>query len=362
MPNEFSSSPIPDALLGAYFAGECTLEERAQVETWLEDTEHQAIAELVQMGWNVAARPELDGNVDLFLARLARRRDAEARSVDSSEIRQSHAVVPPRPVSKRPIIGGLGTNAARGWLGIAAAVLIGVVGVLAFHIRDGKFAHRIGLHAYMTYATHAGQSATIVLRDGTRVALNVASTLKVPKDFGATNRHIVLEGQARFEVKHTTAHPFVVDAQQTRTTVLGTTFGVRAYGQHVRVVVKSGKVAVVPCVSCGRDKERMVASANDAVVISPDGTMRMQHDVDVDTDLAFAGGQLVFSWVPLRDAIADLDRWYDVDIRLADSALANQRLKGSLPPGAPSDLVRMLEITLGARVVQEGRVVTVYQR
>jgi transmembrane sensor len=260
------------------------------------------------------------------------------------------------------MIGRLVPNATRGWLGIAAAVLIGVVGVLAVHIRDGKFGHRIGLNAYTTYATHAGQSATIVLRDGTRVALNVASTLKVPKDFGATDRHVMLEGQARFEVKHTTAHPFVVDAQRTRTTVLGTTFGVRAYGQRVRVVVKSGKVAVVPCASCGRDRERMVASANDAVVISPDGTMRMQHDVDVDTDLAFAGGQLVFSWVPLRDAIADLDRWYDVDIRLADSALANQRLKGSLPPGAPSDLIRMLEITLGARVVQEGRVVTVYQR
>jgi ferric-dicitrate binding protein FerR (iron transport regulator) len=362
MPNESSSLPIPDALLGAYLAGECTLEERVQVETWLEDAEHQAIAELVQMGWNVAARPEVEGDVELFLARLTRRREAEARSAISNEVQQSDPQAPQRHVTKRPIISGLGPSVTRGWLGVAAAVLIGVVGVLAFHVHRGKFGHGIRFNTYTTYVTRAGQSATIVLRDGTRVALNVASTLKVPKDFGATNRHVVLNGQARFEVRHATEHPFVVDAQRTRTTVLGTTFGVRAYNQRVRVVVKSGKVAVTPCASCRHDQERMVASANDAVVISPDGTMRMQHDIDVDTDLAFAGGQLVFSWVPLRDAVADLNRWYDVDIRLADSALANQRLKGSLPPGAPSDLVRMLEITLGARVVQEGRVVTVYQR
>ena len=52
----------------------------------------------------------------------------------------------------------------------------------------------------------------------------------------------------------------------------------------------------------------------------------------------FATGVLTLDGVPLSVAIAELDRWYDADIRFGDPTLAMQTIKGEFGAGSIAEL------------------------
>jgi ferric-dicitrate binding protein FerR (iron transport regulator) len=64
----------------------------------------------------------------------------------------------------------------------------------------------------------------------------------------------------------------------------------------------------------------------------------------------------------LANAIPELNRWYDADVRLADPSLASQPVEGNVSAGSLSDLANILELSLDIRVVRAGRVLTLYPR
>jgi len=199
------------------------------------------------------------------------------------------------------------------------------------------------------YATVPGQRAEITLVDGTRVVLNVGSRMEVPRDFGERDRQVRLRGEAYFHVAHAAGAPFVVDGAGARVRVLGTEFAVRAYDSAgFRVAVRSGRVAV----------GRMTLSASDVAVRTADG-MQWRRHADVDGMLGFTTGHLVLTDVRLRDALVELNRWYDADVRLATPSLGDERINVVVPSGSASDLSVLLQSLLNARVARAGRVLTI---
>lgn len=83
------------------------------------------------------------------------------------------------------------------------------------------------------------------LPDGTRVWLNENTEIEYPKEFKGKERTITLRGEAFFEVKRDPSHPFVISSGPIKTTVLGTSFNVKAYDNHEpEVNVRTGKVKV----------------------------------------------------------------------------------------------------------------------
>jgi transmembrane sensor len=230
----------------------------------------------------------------------------------------------------------------------AAGVIVCLLGVrtAATHMR----AHEPTI--VTTYATMDGERANIALPDGSHVMLNVGSRIEIPKRFGDGDRVVRLSGEAYFEVVHTTGAPFTVDVGGRRVTVLGTDFGVRAYSPaELRVAVRSGRVAVGTA----------VLGANDIARATADG-IAVAHRQSLDTALGFVTGRLVLAKTPLRDAIAELDRWYGADIRLGDAALGNLPLQGVLMSGSIGDLMELLQGTLDVRVVRQGKTLTLYPR
>jgi ferric-dicitrate binding protein FerR (iron transport regulator) len=101
-----------------------------------------------------------------------------------------------------------------------------------------------------------------------------------------------------------------------------------------------------------------VLTAQEQVEVSHDGKT---HVARADsTVFEFANGMLTLGWMPLQDAIVELDRWYDVNIVLADPNLATRQIKASFASGAASDLASILALMLHARVEHEGRTLTIY--
>lgn len=98
------------------------------------------------------------------------------------------------------------------------------------------------------YHNTTQQEQVLRLPDATRVTLHPGSSLRYAGGLTGARREVYLEGEAFFQVHKDPAHPFLVLTKQLVTTVLGTSFDVKAYpgSAQALVAVREGKVAVQP--------------------------------------------------------------------------------------------------------------------
>jgi ferric-dicitrate binding protein FerR (iron transport regulator) len=341
-----TDSRIASDLLDRYLAGTCTADERSQVDQVLAD--HPDIHALIEGVVGHLGTLSVSPNVDLaWREALSRLHASHVGDVTSDVLQPTPPAVPEASASPatsaRPLRGVWPVGKAA-WYA-SAVLLLGGIGVVA---------RMIGRHTgtssttVATYATTNGQRATITLLDGTVVALDVASRLDVPADFAAGDRTVRLSGSALFTVSHQERVPFTVQAGGISTRVLGTTFMVHHFpgDTTTQVAVRDGKVLA----------DTTVVTASRMVTLGPRGTVRMQT-ID-GSPFLFASGVLVLDRMRLIDAIPELNRWYDVDLRLADPALGARLIEGRFPAGARSDLAEVLAWMFDANVTRNGHVLT----
>jgi transmembrane sensor len=84
--------------------------------------------------------------------------------------------------------------------------------------------------------------------------------------------------------------------------------------------------------------------------------------VDVDAYLAWMRGRLVFADTPVREVLPQLGRWYDVDLKLGDTALADARLSATLDAEALPEALHLLAVALDVRIERQGRTAVLYPR
>lgn len=206
--------------------------------------------------------------------------------------------------------------------------------------------------SYSVYTTRPGERATITLPDSSRVVLSVASRLEVPTDYGQRNRTLRLDGEAYFSVAQAKGNPFTVIAGPSTTQVLGTRFTVRHYADDslATVSVQDGKVSV----------QSQTLTALQQAIVSANGSTQLRA---ANTgQFTFAEGILTLEEQTLSSAIGDLNRWYDVDIRLANERLKTMMILGEFDTGSITDLVELLQLTLNVRIERNGRILTLFLR
>lgn len=111
---------------------------------------------------------------------------------------------------------------------IAAVLLICLGGMKFFDDSESSPVEPI---TFQTLIVPAGQRAELILPDSTKVWVNARSKLVYPTSFGNGIRHVELNGEAYFDVKHNELHPFVVKTSRMDIQVLGTEFNVMAYAE-----------------------------------------------------------------------------------------------------------------------------------
>lgn len=194
-------------------------------------------------------------------------------------------------------------------------------------------------------STAKGQRASIELSDGTKVTLNVASTLTILPGFGKRDRVIYLDGEALFEVPGSAGKPFIVKTATSTTRVLGTQFTVREYGsdQSAVTTVIQGKVDV----------------AGTVLIASQQGIRTRDGRVAVSSiDNAAVGdwviGQIAFNQTALQDVITELNRWYDTEFVLDDTTLATELVTLRFHNRSASEVATVLTDILGIRYRKNG--------
>lgn len=233
---------------------------------------------------------------------------------------------------------------------VAIALVIGL-SVGSVRSENQAYSHIAVTNA--TYQTRNAQRAEVMLVDGTHVLLNVGSRMELQQLSRGNSRTVQLSGGAYFRVSHAEGNPFTVLTAGTTTRVLGTEFSVVSYDAHkTTVAVRNGRVSV----------NNVVLGAHDVTYAVGDRTPEVRHEENLEPWVGFATGRLVLDGVPLRLAIADLNRWYDVNIRISDPALERYPMNAVLLSGSVSELLEILRVTFDAKVVRDARTITIYPR
>lgn len=338
--------PAPSAeLVDRYLAGECTDQESMLVRSWAMQYPNGETALNVLQNMKQRDTPaEWDPNKHWL---HMKQRISDQRVVDLSS---------PRPGNPATTISGRHRfNRSRVTVfaaGIVAILLLSVGTGLLNRVEDSTTDGHV-----FTYTTAPGERATITLPDSTRVILSVASRLEVPANYSSGNRTVNLVGEALFTVNHHNAKPFTVLAGPSITKVLGTKFAIRHYPTDsiATVAVSEGKVDVNSTVLTNLQQTSVDARSQDLHT-------RLEVLPAHEGQFTFADGTLTLDEMPLKDAVVQLGRWYDADIRIGDPALENQRFKGSFAMASLSDVVDDLSWIFNVRVVREGRTFTLYPK
>lgn len=240
----------------------------------------------------------------------------------------------------------------------AAAMVAAVIGAGALFQQAQPLSPAVlGPGIKQEFRTSVGQRTTVQLPDGSVVTLDTDTVLRTRET--AEQRFVELQkGQAFFKVAKDPKRPFVVSAGGRSVTALGTAFSVKLQDKAFEVVLVEGKVRVDAPVRAtplalptGRvQSTEMEAGSELAAADTRHWTVR---EVDGARETAWTEGRLVYQGRPLSEVVADMNRYSERKIVLADKDLGAQPLSGTYRAGDVEGFVRALQDYGLARVVSQ---------
>jgi transmembrane sensor len=202
------------------------------------------------------------------------------------------------------------------------------------------------------YATRIGGHRTVTFADGSRIELNTDTVLRLRVNAGS--RLAVLEkGEAFFDIKHSAAHPFVVDAADRRITDLGTKFSVRNTPDRLEVSLIEGRARFESAEKS--NSASAVLSPGDVVIATARAiTIAKKPQQELVNELGWRRGRLTFYRATLADAANEFNRYNERKIIVADKAAASELIDGTFPTRDVDLFGRIARSVLGLQVKNEG--------
>ncbi|MBP1876008.1 transmembrane sensor [Ensifer adhaerens] len=235
------------------------------------------------------------------------------------------------PIASRSAAFGRRSFLAGGAAMLGVAGYVGLNGLPDFLLSD--------------YETGTAELRELALADGSRVSLDADTAIAV--DFIESRRSVqLLRGRAFFDVAKDARRPFIVEAGAGTTTALGTRFVVHRWSDTVTVSVEESAVSVM-----APDHSSAILQVGQNVSYGETGLGDV-GDVDVQSETAWRRGKLIFKDRPLRQVIADVNRYRAGTIRIVDSELDNLRVSGIFEIANPDGVLGALSAALPVRVLR----------
>lgn len=197
-----------------------------------------------------------------------------------------------------------------------------------------------------TYSTHVGEFQQVILEDGSSIALNTDTEVRVR--YSSRYRHVDLtRGEALFHVAKNKEKPFDVEAGSTTVRAVGTAFSVRLHEtgvhEHVDVVVSEGRIAINP------PSTQTYAAGSVAIVRNGRVDATVVESEDITNRLAWTTGRLMFQGEKLSDVIQEINRYNLRKLQITDADIANLRIGGTFQATDPDGFARALTATFGIK-------------
>lgn len=237
------------------------------------------------------------------------------------------------------------------WYAAAAVIVLIVLAFLGFNQRS-PLNGLLGGSNLVEKSTMNGEIAQLQLSDGTKIWLNAGSTLAYPKTFNGERREVTLKGEAYFEVATDRQKPFIIYCGKLTTTVVGTSFNIKAYeeARDITVAVVSGEVKVLE-----KDKQdqSLSLSPNQIAIYDKENNVLVRQETSSSVLAAWKEGKMTYKSSPLKDIVADVERKYNVSIH-ADSNLVDCSVSVDFNDASLEKVLKVLaELTSGTVVRKE---------
>ena len=217
-------------------------------------------------------------------------------------------------------------------LATAAVLLVGVFTVGNLPVR---------LQA--DHLTVVGERQRLQLNDGSRVLLNTNSAFS--SDIDARQRVARLyQGEAYFEVPAGHTQPLELQAGPLRASVRDSDFAVRYLDGEAQVRVQRGDIDLQ-----ASSDQRIRLSSGDSIRVGPNGFGQRER-ADLQKDLAWVQGRLIFENCPLSQVLAELRRYYPGLIISTNDKLDHVAVTGNYRLDQPLEAVRSLAHITSAQV------------
>lgn len=334
--------PVTEKLLRTYFAGQATALQKRAVEQWRQDARNQEAFYACLHAWeteNLTCLPDVSQAIADFERRISQPGSLPVGKPDTAGTPDTRS-------------SGRGT---RWWLAAASVLLLLGLG-------GGYFQQAL---LYKTYATGYGQTTSLVLPDGSRVALNANSQLRVPRlGFGRSTRQVYLKGEANFSVVHTPDHQrFVVRTDSLfKVEVLGTEFTVFARERQTKVVLTKGKVKVHYGQQARALPPLTMAPGDLVTVNKKQQKLQVQQVSQPENYAAWKQNRFVFEQTSMAELQHLLAENFGLQVIIQGEQLAGQTVSGSFQAHSANELLQALSEVLQVNILRQDDQVILAER
>jgi len=236
---------------------------------------------------------------------------------------------------------------------IALAASVAIISLLSTNaLIDQSFLpfipslHEQALTQTQTLKTPIGEQNSFTMSDGTHIQLNTNSIVEIA--YTSSFRQLTLvQGEARFDVAKDKSRPFTVTSGEKSFTALGTIFNVQKTGNHeMELMVTEGRVLITKANEALEVIKKTLLTANEntkqsdlpgVLVISGEKAVIAKHVAtpvkkisldQVQRDLAWQQGMLIFDGEPLSKALVEVSRYTSSRFKILDPKMANMKVSG----------------------------------
>lgn len=325
---------VTEELLRRYLAGECTPEEEECVEAWYQSLD---------------GRSDVTGILDLI----------EDEQTESRIFERVKSQIDYSPQRERAIrIGTTRTETGmRVWRYAAVIAFFLLAGAGIFIFTD-QTPDRTGQQTLSVVSNSENLIRRVALPDGSFIWLYPNSTVEFPSSFESAHRKLTLRGEAFFVVARDESRPFSINTSGVITTVLGTSFSIKAYDHEpsIEVEVLTGKVSVG--LSDDTAKPIMLTSHQKATYRKGHATVEMEEETEkVATELAiWQTVDMSFDNASVAKVLQTLNEKFKVRIHVTSTNLLNCMIRADFNGQNLPDILEMLSKSINATYKYEGSI------
>lgn len=196
---------------------------------------------------------------------------------------------------------------------------------------------------YNTITVPYGRQFSLELSDGTKIQLNAGTSLKFPIQFiEGQNRQVFIEyGEAFFEVAKDPNHPFIVNNNNVDITVLGTQFNVSAYpeDEFVSTVLVEGSVKLYE--ASQEDRYVLLKPGFKASWSNQQNNFEVS-EADIELHTGWRTGKIVLKSLAFAKMVKKLERHYDVVIESKDTTLNQEIVTATFDEESIEEVLRLI--------------------
>ena len=207
------------------------------------------------------------------------------------------------------------------------------------------------------YQTNPGEKITVLLPDSSKIRLNSGSYVKYSNRFNHSTREIEFQGEGYFEVQ-TGRTPFIIHTDIANVKVLGTKFNINNRYRQLEIGVNEGTVALSSTID-NQDSTVILKKGQFSICHAGSYPQKAQY-ITYKQYPGWLYGKLLFQQSKFNQVCEDIERQFNVTIRITDDRLNDSVISGLFEATQIDSLMSAICVLVQKEYQRENNIITIF--